>query len=82
MDVVGPQEMRRVLEVVDALGIHREAVRIPLTPVPGGGVCIEAGALVVEVPLGDELDAFLDGLPARARGLSGFDALPPMDAGP
>ncbi len=30
MDAVGPPEIMRILAVTDALGFHREAVKIPL----------------------------------------------------
>ena len=75
MNVITPQQVGRVLQVIDQMGLHREAVRIPLETVPGGAVAIEAGAAVIEVPSDVELDAWLSKLPDRLRAIPGFEGL-------
>jgi hypothetical protein len=72
---IGPREIGRILESVRALGIHAEAVRIPLGAEGFGSVEISGGKLVVVAPTSGDLDAFIAALPARAQALPGFGAL-------
>ena len=74
MKLINPKDVAAVLAVTDALGIHREAVRVPLAPRPGGSVTVERGALIVELPEKD-VEAFLGGLAERVRSLPGAGAL-------
>jgi hypothetical protein len=70
LPTLGPQEMRRILAVTDALGLHRESVRIPLTPRGGGGLRV-TGAFQVEivVPAGADFETWVAELPERLRSL-------------
>jgi hypothetical protein len=69
MQVLTPEEMRRILTVTDAAGIHREAVRVPLARRGAGTVRVTATDEVeIVVPAGD-FAAWLEQLPATLRGL-------------
>ena len=75
MNVITPQQVGRVLHVIDHMGLHREAVRIPLETVPGGALAIDAGCAVIELPSDVDLDSWLADLPERLRALPGSDRL-------
>ncbi len=77
MKIVRPPEIARILATTDALGIHREAVRVPLAPARPGGARIEKGTLFVEVPLDEDFDTFLAALSDQIRALPGRDTLKP-----
>ena len=68
MQVVGPAEIRRILEITDALSLHREAVRIPLGPEGGGRERIDGGILEIVAPEND-FDSWLSGLDGRLKAL-------------
>jgi hypothetical protein len=72
---VTPAEVRRVLEITDSFGIHRESVRIPLDPAPAGSLCIEGRRLVVRLPE-HGAGSWIEELPRLLRELPGVDALP------
>jgi hypothetical protein len=74
-NTIGPKEIGRILESVRALGIHAEAIRIPLAPEGSGSIAISGGKLVVVTPETGDLDAFIASLPARAQALPGFGSL-------
>jgi hypothetical protein len=76
---IGPKEIGRMLEAVRALGVHAEAVRIPLDAEGPGSVKIEGGKLVIVAPASGDLDEFIAAIPARARALAGFGALKRAD---
>ena len=61
--------MGRILLVVDTLGIHREAVMIPLAPEGEGSVRIVGGKLEIHRPEDGDLDAWIAGLTDRIRAL-------------
>jgi hypothetical protein len=68
----GPAEILRILEVTDALGLHREAVVIPLWTRGAGGIRMRGAKLEITAP--DEgFEAWLAALPGllRASDLSG-----------
>jgi hypothetical protein len=65
----GPKEIGRLLELTDGLGIHREAVMIPLAPEGTGVVRIEAGRLVIHRPLEGCFDDWFATLPAAIDAL-------------
>ena len=59
------REIERVFEVTDRLGIHREALVIPLRPRhPGSVRRTPGGKIEIVVESQDDLDAWLGGLPA------------------
>ena len=72
---IGPREIGRILDAVRALGIHSEAIRIPLGAEGSGSVSITGGKLVVVAPASGDLDAFIGSIAARAAALPGFGAL-------
>jgi hypothetical protein len=74
-DWIGPRDIARILEVTDALGLHREAVRVPLDTAGAGAVAIEQGKLVVTAPADGTLDAFVAELADRVRALPGVERL-------
>lgn len=55
-------EIRRLLEVTDGLGLHREAVVIPLAREGAGDVQAAGGKLVLAAPAAG-LEAWLAALP-------------------
>jgi len=65
----GPKEIGRILEITDALGIHREAVLIPLAPEGSGAVRIVGNRLEIHRPEEGDFDAWADGLEAEIEGL-------------
>jgi hypothetical protein len=70
----GPKEIGRILEVTDSLGIHREAVMIPLRPEGAGVVRVEGSRLTILRPDEGDLDAWIASLPdaIAALDLSGL----------
>jgi hypothetical protein len=71
LEAVTIREIQRILEVTDAMGIHREMVVIPLRPRHPGGVRKMAGGrleIVVdsERPFDEWLSGLADGI--RAAG--------------
>ena len=65
----GPKEMGRILEIVDGLNIHREAVMIPLAPEGTGAVRVVAGRLQIHRPEEGDFDAWLESLPGQIAAL-------------
>jgi hypothetical protein len=62
--------VRRILAVTDALGIHREAVSIPLRPRGEGSVRVTpARRIEIVVPADGEFAAWLTALSARVAAL-------------
>lgn len=67
---VGAAEIHRILAVTDALGVHREAVSIPLAARGMGSVRVTpARRLEIVVPAGTGFEAWLAGLPGTIQGL-------------
>jgi len=61
--------IERIFEILDRLGISREAVVIPLKPAhPGGVRRLPNGKLEIVVESGTPLDTWLPGLEAQLRG--------------
>jgi hypothetical protein len=62
------QQISRILEVTDALGLNREWVEIPLTPEnPGAIRCLSNGKLEIVVDAGQSFDQWLTDLPTRIQ---------------
>ncbi|MCB9833697.1 MAG: hypothetical protein H6807_14630 [Planctomycetes bacterium] len=81
MDIARFKELtRRVLEVTDSLGLHREAVSLPLELDPeGGSVRLAApGRLEVIGPEEGDLDDFIAVLPDMLSALD-LGAVPRAD---
>ena len=82
-DWIGPKEIGRILEVTDALGLHREAVRVPLDCEEPARLEIVSRVLLIAAPKSGSFDAFIDALPVKVKGVPGFHLLkraemPPM----
>lgn len=70
MNTLSPEEIRRILDVTDQLGLHREAVAIHLQCVPGGKVALFAQKKVMlNAPADIPLDEWLKALPSAIRSL-------------
>ena len=65
LEVVGMKEIDAIFAVTDALGIHREALVIPLGPAAPGRVRkLSSGKLEITVEAARPLDDWLKELPA------------------
>ena len=68
LDVVSMKEIDAIFVVTDALGIHREALVIPLGPASPGRVRkLPSGKFEITVDAETPLDEWLEGLPALIR---------------
>ena len=67
MDSVGPPEIMRILAVTDALGLHREAVSIPLWTKGKGEIRVRGAKLEITAPAEGDFDAWLTALPDTLR---------------
>jgi hypothetical protein len=64
------KEIERIFEIIEPLGISREAVVIPLRPVhPGGVRILPNGKLEIVVERDDDLDQWMAGLGDRIKAL-------------
>ena len=63
MDSVGPPEIMRILAVTDKLGLHREALAVPLWTEGKGGFQVKNGKLVITAPAEGDFEVWLSGLP-------------------
>ena len=68
MHSVPPKTIARILEITDAAGLHREAVRIPLAPDGDGDVRVEGGTVRIVAPEAD-VETFIGTLAKRLGGL-------------
>jgi len=64
MNSFGPPEIMRILAVTDALGFHREAVRIPLWTKGKGEILVKGQRLEISAPAEGDFEAWLAALPA------------------
>ena len=69
MDVVGPKEIGAILNVTDEIGIHREAVRIPLGTDRDGRVTLDGRVVEIVAPARGDFDAWIAALEDRLRAL-------------
>jgi len=69
MDAVGPQEINRILAVTDEIGIHREAVLIPLGTERAGRVTLAGASLEIVAPAGEDFESWVTSLEERIRAL-------------
>ncbi len=69
VDSVGPPEILRILAVTDALGLHREAVSVPLWTEKEGKLEVRGGKLRITAPAEGDFEAWLAALPDRLRAL-------------
>ena len=64
MDAVGPPEIMRILAVTDALGFHREAIKIPLWTKGKGEILVKGQRMEISAPAEGDFEAWLKSLPA------------------
>jgi len=69
MDAVGPPEIMRILTVTDALGLHREAVTVPLWTKGAGELRVRGARLEITAPAQGDFEAWLRALPEAIRAL-------------
>jgi hypothetical protein len=62
MQPITPAQVRRILEITDSLGIHREAVVIPLAREGVGAIDRDGAKLVITAPEGEAFEGWLTGL--------------------
>jgi hypothetical protein len=67
LEVVGMAEINKIFAVTDALGVHREALVIPLGTGKGRVRKLPSGKLEITVDAETPLDEWLEGLPALIR---------------
>ena len=71
LDAVGMQEINRIFEVIDALGIHREHVVIPLGTGKGRVRRMPSGKLEITVDAEVPFEEWVAGLPALIQAAQG-----------
>jgi hypothetical protein len=72
LDMVTFQQISRILEVTDALGLNREWVEIPLSPErPGTVRRLHNGKLEIVVDADRPFEQWLAALPAEIAGVQG-----------
>ncbi len=64
MDSVGPPETMRILAVTDALGFHREAIKIPLWTKGKGEILVKGQRMEISAPADVDFESWLKSLPA------------------
>jgi hypothetical protein len=69
MDGVGFPEIMRILAVTDALGFHREAVKIPLWTKGKGEILVKGQRLEISAPAEGDFEVWLSGLPALLKSM-------------
>lgn len=68
MQPIRPADVRRILEVTDAVGLHREAIVIPLAREGAGSIRrIPGPKLEITAPEGAGFEEWLAELPAALR---------------
>jgi len=71
LDAVGMKEINRIFEVIDALGIHREHVVIPLGTGKGRVRRMPSGKLEIIVDAEVPFEEWVAGLPALIQAAQG-----------
>lgn len=72
LQVVSFQQINRILDVTDSLGLHREWVEIPLSPESPGAIRrLPSGKLEIVVDADQPFDQWLDTLPDRIHATQG-----------
>ena len=67
LDVVGMNEINKIFAVIDAMGVHREQVVIPLGTGTGRVRRLLNGKLEIIVDAETPIDQWLEGLPDMIR---------------
>ena len=79
---MGPREIAQILGVTDAMGLHREAIRVPLDCEDAARLEIVQRVLVIVVPSTGTIDEFVIDLPSRIKSLPGAHLLKRSEAPP
>src|SRR3972149_3686902 len=82
LDAVGMNEINKIFAVIDAMGIHREAVVIPLGTGKGRVRRLPSGKLEIIVDAETPIDVWLEGLPDLIRAAQSAGRLPGASACP
>ena len=64
VDSVGPPEIMRILGVTDALGFHREAIKIPLWTKGKGEILVKGQRMEISAPAEGDFEAWIASLPS------------------
>jgi hypothetical protein len=67
LDAIGMDEINKIFAVLDAIGVHREHVVIPLGTGTGRVRRMPSGKLEITVDAEVPIDEWLKGLPAMIR---------------
>jgi len=67
LDAVGMNEINKIFSVIDAMGVHREQVTIPLGTGKGRVRRLPSGKLEIIVDAEIPIDVWLEGLPDLIR---------------
>lgn len=67
LDAVGMAEINKIFAVTDALGVHREALVIPLGTGTGRVRKLPSGKLEIVVDRETPIDEWIEGLPALIK---------------
>jgi hypothetical protein len=67
LDAVGMAEINKIFAVTDAMGVHREALVIPLGTGKGRVRKLPSGKIEIIVDRETPIDEWLEGLPALIR---------------
>ena len=67
LDAVGMNEINKIFAVIDAMGVHREQVTIPLGTGKGRVRRLPNGKLEIIVDAETPIDEWLKGLPAMIQ---------------
>jgi hypothetical protein len=71
LDAVGMSEINRIFEVLDAIGVHREHVVIPLGTGKGRVRKLPSGKLEIVVDAEAPFEEWVAGLPALIKAAQG-----------
>ena len=66
MAIVGMAQMRKIFEIIDKLGIHREKIEVPLKPKGAGSIeMLDSGIARIILPEDKSLEEWLPTLEAE-----------------
>jgi len=69
MDSVGVPEILRIMAVTDALGFHREAIKIPLWTKGKGEILVRGQKLQISAPAEGDFGSWLSALPSTLKSM-------------
>ena len=70
MNLITPEQIARIYALTDGLGLHRNAVIVPLRGREGGlEMIMPDGRVLIRPTPGDAFEGWFEGLPQRLDGL-------------